>query len=362
MPVPVGPSAPQPVPVIALTGHLGAGKTTVLNALLAAPGARLGVIVNDFGQINVDAAMVTGQVDDAASIAGGCLCCLPDSTPLDDALERLSRPRLALDAIVIEASGAAEPLALGRMIRFSSAERTRLAGVVEVVDAETCFETVDPGGDGPHPRPAPARYAAPSLVLITKTDLLPAELAARRVAAITTRVRERSEDAHVLAVPRGGVDPALLLDVARTEDPPGQLPLAALAREEHARHVHEHADAVTVPADGPVEPAALADLLEDPPEGVFRLKGIVAVAGPRGRRRFAVNLVGRRVHVATAPRPSHEHEDQHEQEDQDEGLVAIGMHLDEDRVRARLTAALAPCAHPGAAGMRRLLRLKRLSA
>ncbi|UEJ82036.1 GTP-binding protein [Brachybacterium halotolerans subsp. kimchii] len=356
----VGPSAPQPVPVIALTGHLGAGKTTVLNALLAAPGARLGVIVNDVGEINVDAAMVTGQVDDAASIAGSCLCCLPDSTPLDDALERLSRPRLALDAIVIEASGAAEPLALGRMIRFSSAERTRLAGVVEVVDAETCFETVDPGGDGPHPRPAPARYAAPSLVLVTKTDLLPARLAARRLEAITARVRERSEDAHVLAVARGGLDPTLLLDVARTEDPPDQLPLAALAREEHARHVHEHADAVTVHAHGPVEPSALADLLEDPPEGVFRLKGIVAVAGPRDRRRFALNLVGRRVHVATAPAGAQaeaEAESEHP-----EGLVAIGMHLDEAAVRARLVAALAPCEHPSAAGMRRLLRLKRLSA
>ena len=52
--MPVGPSAPQPVPVIALTGHLGAGKTTVLNALLAAPGARLGVIVNDIPSFRVD--------------------------------------------------------------------------------------------------------------------------------------------------------------------------------------------------------------------------------------------------------------------------------------------------------------------
>lgn len=330
----------------------------MLNALLAAPGARLGVIVNDFGEINVDAAMVTGQVDDAASIAGGCLCCLPDSTPLDEALERLSHPRLDLDAIVIEASGAAEPLALGRMIRFSSAEHTRLAGVVEIVDAETCFETVDPGGDGPHPRPAPARFAAPSLVLITKTDLLPEDVAVRRVEAITARVRERSEDAHVLAVPRGGLDPALLLDVAHTEDPPDQLPLAALAREEHAHHVHEHAHAVTVRAEGPIDPAALVDLLEDPPPGVFRLKGIVAVAGPRGDRRFAVNVVGSRTHVAAAPAPRAQGSD----DDLADGLVAIGMHLDEEAVRARLVAALRPSDRASAAGMRRLLRLKRLSA
>ncbi|MFP3589350.1 GTP-binding protein, partial [Paraburkholderia sp. SIMBA_055] len=88
---------------------LGAGKTTLLNHLLRAPGARLGVVVNDFGAINVDAALVTGQVDEAAAISGGCVCCLPDSGGLDEALEKLSDPRLRLDAIIIEASGATDP-------------------------------------------------------------------------------------------------------------------------------------------------------------------------------------------------------------------------------------------------------------
>ena len=55
------------VPVIALTGHLGAGKTSLLNHLLRAPGARLGVVVNDFGELNVDAALVSGQVIDAVT-------------------------------------------------------------------------------------------------------------------------------------------------------------------------------------------------------------------------------------------------------------------------------------------------------
>ncbi|MFT3887160.1 MAG: GTP-binding protein [Arachnia sp.] len=61
------------VPVIVVTGHLGAGKTSLVNHLLRAPGARLGVVVNDFGEINVDAALVAGQVDEAAAISGGCL-------------------------------------------------------------------------------------------------------------------------------------------------------------------------------------------------------------------------------------------------------------------------------------------------
>jgi G3E family GTPase len=144
------------VPVVSVTGHLGAGKTSLLNHLLRAPGARLGVVINDFGAINVDAALVTGQVDEAAAISGGCVCCLPDSGGLDDALEKLSDPRLRLDAIIIEASGAADPIALSRLVRFSGAERVRAGGIVEVIDAVNHFDTVDTRPD------PPARYGAAS--------------------------------------------------------------------------------------------------------------------------------------------------------------------------------------------------------
>lgn len=111
--------APQsrPVPVIALTGFLGAGKTTLLNHVLRTPGARIGVVINDFGDLNVDAALVTGQVDEPASIAGGCLCCLAEDDTLDEALTRLADPRLDLDAIIVEASGLADPVAISRIIR-----------------------------------------------------------------------------------------------------------------------------------------------------------------------------------------------------------------------------------------------------
>jgi len=92
------------VPVIALTGYLGAGKTSLLNHVLRQPRARLGVVVNDFGDVGVDAGLLVGQVTDPAAISGGCLCCLDDAGGLDAALERLAAPRLRLDAIIVEAS------------------------------------------------------------------------------------------------------------------------------------------------------------------------------------------------------------------------------------------------------------------
>lgn len=273
-------TAPR-VPVIALTGFLGAGKTTVLNSILRAPGARFGVVVNDFGTINVDAALITGQIDEAASIAGGCLCCMEDDDELDEALEALSDPRLHLDAILVEASGVAEPLAVARLLRLTSAERTRPGGVIEVVDSLAYFETVDrPGPRGGRGEP-PLRFASASLVVLTKTAMLDEQERARAIEEISARIRLRNEDVPILEAPHGRIDPALVTDVARAEDPPDQLPIAAVtrqARAERDHHDHLHADAVTVRAPGPVDPGAVLDLFESPRPGC---------TGSRGRSRSA---------------------------------------------------------------------------
>ncbi|PRC59257.1 cobalamin biosynthesis protein CobW, partial [Mycobacterium sp. ITM-2017-0098] len=78
-----------------------------------------------------------------ASIAGGCICCLPDDGGLDVALARLADPKLRLDAIIVEASGLADPVAVSRIIRFSGVDGVRPGGVVDVLDAATHFDTVD---------------------------------------------------------------------------------------------------------------------------------------------------------------------------------------------------------------------------
>ena len=132
------------VPVILLTGYLGAGKTSLLNHLLRDPDSRVGVVVNDFGSLNVDAALVAGQVDEPIPISGGCVCCLSDTSALEDALASLAQPRLELDAIIVEASGIAEPLILARMVSQWGRHRFHLAGVIDVVDALMHGETVSP--------------------------------------------------------------------------------------------------------------------------------------------------------------------------------------------------------------------------
>lgn len=330
------------IPVIALTGYLGAGKTSLLNHVLRAPGARIGVIINDFGELNVDAALVTGQVDEPASIAGGCICCLPDDGGLDAALAKLADPRLELDAIIVEASGLADPVAISRIIGYSGVGRVRAGGVVDVVDAAAHFETVDRGGV------APARYGAASLVVVNKLDQIAAEEHDALIDRVEKRVRERNPHAHIVGAIGGQVDPALLYDVRGAADPGEQLSFRELLIDHtpHADdHDHVHAASVTATSDGCVDPGRLLDLLEAPPTGVYRIKGTVAIRDRSRTRRFAVNMVGPSVHIAAAPAKARTN-----------GLVAIGTRFDIDAVQERMDDALRPSADPPAEDAIRRLR------
>lgn len=81
------------IPVVVLAGFLGSGKTTLLNQLLRHSGGnRIGVVVNDFGAIEIDAMSVAGQVGSTVSLGNGCLCCAVDGSELDTYLEKLTRP------------------------------------------------------------------------------------------------------------------------------------------------------------------------------------------------------------------------------------------------------------------------------
>lgn len=331
--------------MIGLTGYLGAGKTSLLNHVLRNQDARIGVIINDFGELNVDAMLVTGQVDEPASIAGGCICCLPDDGGIDDALAKLADPRLNLDAVIVEASGLAEPVAVARMIGFSDVAGVRFGGLVDVIDAATHFHTVDVGST------PPARYGAASLVVVNKLDQLPHEDRAATVERVERRIRDRNPRVTVVGVVGGQVDPGLLYDVTGTSEEPGQLSLRELLVDTTtgpAAHDHDtaHADSVTATSGGEVEPGALVDLLENPPAGVYRLKGAVRVRHGAARHTYAVNLVGNTIHVASAPPGVSPN-----------CLVAIGMHLDTEAVRSRLDVALRP--HSGVAPVANIRRLRR---
>lgn len=345
------------VPVILLTGFLGAGKTSLLNHLLRHPDARIGVVVNDFGDLNIDAGLVVGQVDEPFSISGGCICCLSDDTSLEDALVALAKPHLDLDAILVEASGFAEPLVLARMVTRMGHHRFHLGGVIDVIDATQHSSTVDTE------TLPPVRYAATTLVLVNKLDQLPEEKRESAVDAIERRVHLRNPRVHVIGTSFGYLDPNLIFDPGSGRKNDGEqageadgelvqpeLPIRELLRQayidragghlgegEHGNIGHRHAQSLTITGRGHADPDELMDFLENLPTGVYRVKGTVLVAGRSGKRRFGVQAVGPNVYVSGAA-PT--------RQKWDSVLVVIGESFDAEAIRSRLERALTATATP----------------
>ncbi len=123
-----------PLPVNVLCGYLGAGKTTLLNRLLAQDDQRILVMVNDFGDVAVDATLISARSADTIQLSNGCICCSM-AGGMFAAFERALTWQGKVDRLVIEASGVAEP---ARLTAFARAEPDlNCRAVVVVVDPFT---------------------------------------------------------------------------------------------------------------------------------------------------------------------------------------------------------------------------------
>ncbi len=128
----------MPVPILLVTGFLGAGKTTVVNHLLAhAEGRRIAAVVNDFGAINIDAELIAGASDGVVSLSNGCICCSLEGDLLRT-LSTLLRRDPKPEYIVIETSGVADPADIVRNLMDPVILREApLETVLCVIDAAT---------------------------------------------------------------------------------------------------------------------------------------------------------------------------------------------------------------------------------
>ncbi|MGW4365316.1 CobW family GTP-binding protein [Nocardia takedensis] len=316
----------EQIPVLIVAGFLGSGKTTLLNHLLRDNrGTRIGVVVNDFGAVNIDAMLVAGQVDATVSLSNGCVCCAVDVNELDDLFERLAQPKARIDVIVVEASGLAEPRNLIRMVLASDSPRLRYGGLVEVVDAEQF-----PASRARHPELG-GHLRLADLVVLNKADRLPpADLADLR-AGLAAEIGQ----VPVYATSFGRVDPGLLFDppTRASSTVAEQLSFEDLLHdhdsgdEDHA-HLHDEYTSVSFTSAEPLDPRRFVEFLEDPPDGLFRAKGVVAFDVAEERRRFVVHLVGR--HIVFEPGPWGRGEQRVS------SLVLIGAGMAEDKATARL--------------------------
>ena len=375
---PLSPSQTSPtrLPVTVVTGFLGAGKSTLLRQLLLSSGLRLAVLVNEFGEVGIDADLIRscgfcpeeeleGRV---VELANGCLCCTVQDEFLPTMQLLLERSD-QLDGIVIETSGLALPEPLLQAFRWPEIRtRTRVSGVVTVVDGEALAQghvVGDPAAIEAQRRADPSldhlgaiealfddQLEAADLVLISRADCLQAE----QITALQTELAAKLRPGvTVLPMARGQVPAALLLDLERDQrdHSHGDHSLSDNSHGDHGHpqgsdHDHAHDDhhdhdhshvamqSVALRLEGSFDRQALENLLRSQidRQRFLRLKGRAWLAGKA--QPLQIQAVGPRLECWFDPKAAAA--DQNHLPGLE--LVALGLQLDGAALEQELRALL----------------------
>ena len=249
------------IPLTVVGGFLGAGKTTLVNHLLATAERRWGVLVNDFGAVNIDATLIAESGSDSVALANGCVCC-EMGDDLGAALAKLAARTPPPEHVIVEASGVGDPWRIAQLALIEPG--FSLEPLVVLADATALRQQLDDRWIADTVR---LQLAHAELLLLAKSDLAsPAQIAAAEseLAAIRPNTPIRRMVAGTVAA----------ADLSFPVDP--------LTRPRPSRL---HADAPTHPFQswhwrptGTVDPERLRAVLETLPASVLRVKGFIRTA------------------------------------------------------------------------------------
>ena len=369
--------ANKPVKIVMLTGYLGAGKTTLLNHILSNDGGiRAAVIVNDIGEVNVDASLIKdgglSATDNLIPLTNGCICC----TLADDLANQLSGIAESgnFDYIIIEASGICEPVPIAYTIsafcdeeKVGGAPKLALDNIVAVVDCARMYDEFHGGRDlladdideDDIEALLISQIEFCSTLVLNKTDTVTPE----QLAELKAIVRSLQKDAVIVEATQGNVDLKEVLDTGRFDFMKAYNSAAWIEAMEHPE---EHDDPEVLEYDiqtfvyhrrQPFDQAAFQNFVENHwPDCVVRAKGVLwSDLNPDMCYLFEqaghqMRLTENGLFVDSAPEEEKrqilaetpEIMDQWDPEvgDRETKLCIIGRHMDKDAVAAKLDELL----------------------
>ncbi|MBE9006287.1 GTP-binding protein [Fortiea sp. LEGE XX443] len=267
----------QGMPVTIITGFLGSGKTTLLNQILKnKEDLKVAVLVNEFGDINIDSQLLISVDQDMVELTNGCICCTINDN-LVDAVYRVLEREDRIDYLVIETTGVADPLPI--ILTFLGTELrdfTNLDSILTVVDAET-FNAEHFNSEA-----ALKQITYGDIILLNKTDLVTPE----KLEEVENFIHDIKNGAKILHSQHGEVALPLILDVGLTPiDDYTANDAEDTHEDEHHDHHHEHHShhlendgfvSISFQTDRPFDVHKFENFLtEEMPQDVFRAKGIL---------------------------------------------------------------------------------------